>query len=39
MSFQAYLDKVEERTGKTPKQIIAMAKRGSSPNTRTSWLG
>lgn len=27
MSFQAYLDKVEELTGKTPKEFIAMAKK------------
>ena len=27
MSFQAYLDKVEEKTGKTPKQFIAEAKK------------
>ena len=26
MSFQAYLDKVEEITGKTPNQFIAMAR-------------
>jgi hypothetical protein len=27
MSFQAYLDAVEEKTGKTPKQFIAEAKK------------
>jgi hypothetical protein len=27
MSFQAYLDKVEELTGKTPNAFIAMAKK------------
>lgn len=27
MSFQAYLDKVEEKTGKTPKQFITEAKK------------
>ncbi len=27
MSFQAYLDKVEEKTGKTPNDFIAMAKK------------
>jgi hypothetical protein len=27
MSFQAYLDKVEEITGKTPNDFIAMAKK------------
>lgn len=26
MSFQAYLDNVEEKTGKTPEQFIALAK-------------
>ena len=26
MSFQAYLDNVEEKTGKTPKEFIAEAK-------------
>ena len=26
MSFQAYLDNVEEKTGKTPNDFIAMAK-------------
>ncbi|NQX14004.1 DUF4287 domain-containing protein [Microbacteriaceae bacterium VKM Ac-2855] len=25
MSFQAYLDKVEEKTGLTPRQIVALA--------------
>lgn len=27
MSFQAYLDNIEEKTGKTPKQFIAEAKK------------
>lgn len=27
MSFQAYLDKVEEKTGKTPNEFIAEAKK------------
>lgn len=27
MSFQAYLDKVEELTGKTPKEFVAEAKK------------
>jgi hypothetical protein len=27
MSFQAYLDNVEKKTGKTPKQFIAEAKK------------
>jgi hypothetical protein len=26
MSFQAYLDKVEEKTGKTPNEFITLAK-------------
>lgn len=26
MSFQAYLDNIEEKTGKTPNQLIALAK-------------
>jgi hypothetical protein len=26
MSFQAYLDNIEEKTGKTPRQFIALAK-------------
>lgn len=26
MSFQAYLDNIEEKTGKTPNDFIAMAK-------------
>jgi uncharacterized protein DUF4287 len=26
MSFQAYLDNIEERTGKTPREFIALAK-------------
>jgi hypothetical protein len=27
MSFQAYLDNIEEKTGKTPKQFIAEARK------------
>jgi hypothetical protein len=27
MSFQAYLDNIEEKTGKTPNEFIAMAKK------------
>lgn len=27
MSFQAYLDNIEEKTGKTPNQLIALAKK------------
>lgn len=30
MSFQAYLDKVEEITGKTPNEFIAMANKKKS---------
>ena len=26
MSFQAYLDNIEDKTGKTPKEFIALAK-------------
>jgi hypothetical protein len=26
MSFQAYLDNIEEKTGKTPRELIALAK-------------
>ena len=26
MSFQAYLDNIEEKTGKTPRELIAEAK-------------
>lgn len=26
MSFQAYLDKIEEKTGKTPNELVAIAK-------------
>ncbi len=26
MSFQAYLDNIEEKTGKTPNEFVAMAK-------------
>ena len=27
MSFQAYLDKIEEKTGKTPRELVEEAKR------------
>ncbi|NIK54350.1 DUF4287 domain-containing protein [Kribbella shirazensis] len=27
MSFQAYLDKIEEKTGKTPRELVDEAKR------------
>jgi hypothetical protein len=40
MSFQAYLDKVEEITGKTPNQIIAMAKKKNLTTSKEiiAWL-
>jgi hypothetical protein len=43
MSFQAYLDKVEEKTGLTPRQLIELAReRGFGPGTKATpiveWL-
>lgn len=43
MSFQAYLDNIEEKTGKTPEQFIEMAaKKGFNKETKAgkilSWL-
>ena len=44
MSFQAYLDKAEEKTGKTPDEFIALAKQKGfdDPNVKAgeivSWL-
>ena len=40
MSFQAYLDNVEEKTGKTPKQFIAEAKKKKLTESRDiiAWL-
>jgi hypothetical protein len=43
MSFQAYLDNIETKTGKTPNEFIALAKeKGFSAETKTgeivSWL-
>lgn len=43
MSFQAYLDNIEAKTGKTPNEFIAMAKdKGFGPDTKAgeivSWL-
>jgi hypothetical protein len=44
MSFQAYLDNVEAKTGKTPLEFIALAKEKEfdAPDTKTgeivSWL-
>lgn len=44
MSFQAYLDNIEIKTGKTPKQFIALAKKKGLGTQETkagaivSWL-
>lgn len=44
MSFQAYLDNIEEKTGKTPNEFIAMAKKKgfAEPTTKAGvivdWL-
>jgi hypothetical protein len=40
MSFQAYLDKVEEITGKTPNQFIALAKKKKLTTSKEiiAWL-
>ena len=43
MSFQAYLDNIEEKTGRTPRQFIdEAAARGFGPGTKAgeiiSWL-
>lgn len=43
MSFQAYLDNIEEKTGKTPNDFIALAKeKGFDKDTKTgeivAWL-
>lgn len=44
MSFQAYLDNIEEKTGKTPREFIAMAeaKGFTDPKTKAgdilAWL-
>lgn len=43
MSFQAYLDNVEEKTGKTPNELIGLAKeKGFGPDTKAGeiveWL-
>lgn len=43
MSFQTYLDNIEEKTGKTPNEFIAMAKaKGFDKDTKAgeilSWL-
>lgn len=43
MSFQAYLDNIEEKTGVTPRQFIALAEdKGFGPGTKATpivqWL-
>ena len=43
MSFQAYLDNIEEKTGKTPNELIAMTKaKGFTNETKAgeilAWL-
>lgn len=44
MSFQAYLDNIEVKTGKTPNEFIAMAKEkgltdpGTKADTIIKWL-
>lgn len=43
MSFQAYLDNIEEKTGLTPRQFLAAAeKKGFGPGTKATpivqWL-
>lgn len=43
MSFQAYLDNIETKTGKTPNEFIALAKaKGFGPDTKAgdiiNWL-
>lgn len=43
MSFQAYLDAIEEKTGKTPSELLAMAyEKGFDKNTKAgeilAWL-
>ena len=43
MSFQAYLDNIEDKTGKTPNDFVVLAKeKGFTPDTKTgeivAWL-
>ena len=40
MSFQAYLDNIEAKTGKTPAQFVAMAKKKRLTESRDiiAWL-
>ena len=35
MSFQAYLDNIEEKTGKTPNELIALAKEKGFDDPKT----
>jgi hypothetical protein len=35
MSFQAYLDSIEEKTGKTPREFIELAKSKGFDNPKT----
>jgi hypothetical protein len=35
MSFQAYLDNIEDKTGKTPRELIALAKERGYDNPAT----
>lgn len=35
MSFQAYLDNIEEKTGKTPNEFIALAKQKGFDDPKT----
>jgi hypothetical protein len=44
MSFQAYLDNIEDKTGVTPREFIALAAdKGFGPGTKSAeivtWLG
>jgi hypothetical protein len=36
MSFQAYLDNIEDKTGKTPREFLELAnERGYGPTTKS----
>ncbi len=35
MSFQAYLDNIEEKTGKTPKELIELARKKGLTDPKT----
>lgn len=44
MSFQAYLDNIEDKTGLTPREFVSLAQaRGFGPGTKAgeivTWLG